>query len=62
MEGHIADFDAKAGATPVAFAPGRASLGKPAGEPVAASDNDFGKWWPLTFDRRTDCVAPLFVD
>jgi hypothetical protein len=29
--------------------------------PVAASDDDFGRWWPLAFDRRTDCVAPLFV-
>jgi hypothetical protein len=30
--------------------------------PVAASDSDFGRWWPLTFDRRTDCIAPLFVE
>ena len=30
--------------------------------PVAASDHDFGRWWPLAFDRRTDCQAPLFVE
>ena len=29
--------------------------------PIAASDDDFARWWPLAFDRRTDCQAPLFV-
>lgn len=29
--------------------------------PVAASDGEFARWWPLAFDRRTDCQAPLFV-
>jgi hypothetical protein len=30
--------------------------------PIAASDDEFEQWWPLTFDRRTDCQAPLLVE
>jgi hypothetical protein len=29
--------------------------------PVAATDSDFGRWWPLAFDRRTDCQAQLLA-
>jgi len=27
--------------------------------PVAASDAEFGSWWPLVVDRETDCQAPV---
>lgn len=27
--------------------------------PVAASDAEFGSWWPLVVDREADCQAPV---
>jgi hypothetical protein len=30
--------------------------------PVASSDADFARWWPLELDPGRDCQAPLLVD
>jgi hypothetical protein len=29
--------------------------------PIAATTDDFGRWWPLAFDRERDCLAPIDV-
>jgi hypothetical protein len=26
---------------------------------IGSTDQDFGRWWPLTFDQAKDCLAPI---
>jgi hypothetical protein len=30
--------------------------------PIATTDTDFGRWWPIRLDRLTDCEAQVTVD